>query len=167
MKISHLFAKQRLIYPNQCNFLVIKDNVVHITATFGLVTGQTTVASDVTSKYNKLGEPYQQGFILETFKAMPGVGKIGWNANETPYQGIFSRPLGYGNSKRNKIKCNQQFVNFLLFPIIIQDKPKPLGSSKIIRSGMLIGKYELNSKSQEDQSVWAWPKPYLNPKRYH
>ena len=96
-----------------------KDYVLHFTATFGLVTGQTTVASDVTSKYNKLGEPYQQGFILETFKAMPGVGKIGWNANETPYQGMFSRPLGYGNSKRNKSKCNLLYVIFLLFPKII------------------------------------------------
>jgi len=99
------------------NINVPEDNVVHITATFGLVTGQTTVASDVTSKYNKLGEPYQQGFILETFKAMPGVGKIGWNANETPYQGTYSRPQGYGNNNRNKIKCNLHVVNYLLFPI--------------------------------------------------
>ena len=60
------------------------------------MTGKTTVSSDVTSKYNKLGEPYPQGFILETFKAVPGIGKIGWNASETPYQGIFSRPFGYG-----------------------------------------------------------------------
>ena len=95
--------------------MVIKVNVVHVTATFGLVTGQTTVASDVTSKYNKLSEPYQQGFILETFKAMPGVGKIGWNANETPYQGMFSRPQGYGNSKRNKIKCNLHLSIFYCF----------------------------------------------------
>ena len=102
----------------ECNIIVLKDNATHITATFGLVTGQTTVASDVTSKYNKLGEPYQQGFILETFKAMPGVGKIGWNSNETPYQGIFSRPQGYGKNKRNKIKCNLYFGNFLLFPIV-------------------------------------------------
>ncbi|CAH3042738.1 unnamed protein product [Pocillopora meandrina] len=62
--------------------------------TFGLVTGKTSVSSDVTSKYAKLGEPYQQGFILETFKAVPGIGKIGWNASETPYQGVFSRPMG-------------------------------------------------------------------------
>ncbi|KAM7426828.1 hypothetical protein ABFA07_021945 [Porites harrisoni] len=62
--------------------------------TFGLVSGQTKVSSDVTSKYGKLSEPYLQGFVLETFKAVPGVGKTGWNASETPYQGIFSRPHG-------------------------------------------------------------------------
>lgn len=85
--------------------------MLHIAATFGLVTGQTTVSSDVTSKYNKLGEPYQQGFILETFKAMPGVGKIGWNANETPYQGIFSRPLGYGNQLNTVHKMYRHKIN--------------------------------------------------------
>ena len=85
------------------------------------MTGQTTVASDVTSKYNKLGEPYQQGFILETFKAMPGVGKIGWNANETPYQGMFSRPLGYGNSKRNKVNVTC-FMSFFYFFLKLYDK---------------------------------------------
>lgn len=62
--------------------------------TLGLVSGKTVVSSDVTSKYGKLSEPYLQGFILETFKAVPGVGKTGWNASETPYQGIFSRPHG-------------------------------------------------------------------------
>lgn len=72
----------------------LTQDALLIPATFGLVSGQTSVASDVTSKYGKLGEPYQQGFVLETFKATPGVGKIGWNASETPYQGIFSRPLG-------------------------------------------------------------------------
>ena len=56
------------------------------------------VSSDVTSKYGKLSEPYQQGFVLETFKAVPGVNKIGWNSSEIPYQGIFSRPQGYVTS---------------------------------------------------------------------
>ena len=72
-----------------------------IIATFGLVSGQTKVSSDVTSKYGKLSEPYLQGFVLETFKAVPGVGKTGWNASETPYQGIFSRPHGYGIKIKN------------------------------------------------------------------
>ncbi|XP_068725152.1 uncharacterized protein [Montipora capricornis] len=63
-------------------------------SSFGLVGGQTVVSSDVTSKYGKLSEPYQQGFVLETFKAVPGVTKIGWNSSEIPYQGIFSRPQG-------------------------------------------------------------------------
>lgn len=58
----------------------------------------------MTSKYAKLGEPYQQGFILETFKAVPGIGKIGWNASETPYQGVFSRPMGY--DKKENISVN-------------------------------------------------------------
>ena len=126
------------------------------------------MASDVTSKYNKLGEPYQQGFILETFKAMPGVGKIGWNANETPYQGIFSKPLGYAgiaNEIKVNVQCSLDFVNLSLFPIIIQGKAKPLGNSDNKRSGILVGKLELNSKSR--RPIWAWPKPCLNPKRYH
>ena len=118
IKVSFLLDGICIHDRPKCNFLVIKGNVAHITATFGLVTGQTTVASDVTSKYNKLGEPYQQGFILETFKTIPGVGKIGWNANETPFQGIFSRPLGYGYNKRNKIKCNCILSILLLSPIL-------------------------------------------------
>ena len=72
-----------------------------VIATFGLVSGQTKVSSDVTSKYGKLSEPYLQGFVLETFKAVPGVGKTGWNASETPYQGVFSRPHGYGIKIKN------------------------------------------------------------------
>lgn len=74
---------------------------LYVIATFGLVSGQTKVSSDVTSKYGKLSEPYLQGFVLETFKAVPGVGKTGWNASETPYQGIFSRPHGYGIKIKN------------------------------------------------------------------
>lgn len=79
--------------------IIVKKSFICSTATFGLVTGQTKVSSDVTSKYGKLSEPYLQGFILETFKAVPGVGKTGWNASETPYQGIFSRPHGYEEVK--------------------------------------------------------------------
>ena len=67
---------------------------VSVSASLGLVTGQTTVSSDVTSKYGKLSEPYTQGFVLDTFKGVPGVAKMGWNASEAPFQGIYSRPFG-------------------------------------------------------------------------
>ncbi|XP_031563995.1 uncharacterized protein LOC116299477 [Actinia tenebrosa] len=63
-------------------------------ATLGLTTGQTLVSSDITSKYGELSTPYGQGFVLADFNQVPGIGKIGWNANENPYQAVFSRPQG-------------------------------------------------------------------------
>ena len=65
--------------------------------TTGLIAGQTVVSSDITSQYSKLSGPYGQGFILETFKGVPGVGKMGWSASESPYQAIYSRPNGLVN----------------------------------------------------------------------
>jgi len=68
-------------------------NICLIVATRGL-TVTKMLSSDITSKYGELSSPYSQGFILVDFNNVPGIGKIGWNSSESPFQAIFGRPLG-------------------------------------------------------------------------
>ena len=65
-----------------------------IPGTRGLTGAKKVVSSDITSKYGELSLPYSQGFLLVDFNNVPGIGKIGWNSSESPFQAIFSRPLG-------------------------------------------------------------------------